>query len=180
MKRMKVIIPVLAAFLLVWSCSELSKLTKFDIPINDSVDIPVLPAALPNGQEFTKNINTNYQSALSANSVSKDFIDKITLKSFEFKIIIPDNGDFNFLNSIEISISSKELPKKIIAYKTVSSTDVGKVLMLDIDSNADLKEYVLAGEIVMHITLSTAKPTSTPYTLATSAVFNVDAKVLGF
>lgn len=144
------------------------------------MDLPVLPIAVNDIQKSTDSISTNYQSSFNANSVTRDFVDKITLKSLELKVSAPESGNLSFLKSMEVAISSKGLPAKKIAYKTVVPTDAGKTLLLDIDETTDLKEYILAGKIMMHITLSTVKPTSTPYTLTANAVFNVDAKILGF
>ena len=180
MRKGKLIIPVVGVFLLFLSCSEISKLTKFDMPVSNSMGLPALPMAVPEIKKNTDSISTNYQSSFSANKVSRDFIDKITLKSLTLKVSAPENGSLSFLKSIKVAISSKGLPVKEIAYKTSVPADAGKTLLLDVDKTTDLKEYVLAGKIVMHITLSTSKPTDAPYTLTADAVFNVDAKLLGF
>lgn len=180
MKNFKIYLLLSVSLLIFYGCKQLSKLTKFDLPLEKSVDLPEMPLAIPVPVELLDlpPLETEYETTLKQYGVSKDNVDIINIKKITMSLNSPEEIDFSYIKSIEVAISAGELPKKRIAYKTSIPENIGQIIEFDVDKSVDLKEYIFAGSVNLHITLSTLKPTPAQnITLLT--IFNVDAKILG-
>ncbi len=176
---MKKIIFVLFVAVLFTGCDKVSELTRFDIPISRSIDVPALATVLPTGHKATLTVSPNLGEELSKRSLSSDRIEEIVLKSLGLELTSPTTGDLTFLKSVTVEISAEGLEKKRIAYAENVPDNVGKTLTLAVE-NVDLKNYFLKESITLEVTLATDKVTTSIYSLKVNSVFTVDLKVLGF
>jgi len=179
---MKITKKILFVFLpaVVWlgSCEKLSELTQFDLTYHTEVTIP---ASIPVNVPFdivTPEITTNIEEEFESYNTHKDLIEEIALKELELTITDPADADFDFLNSIEVSIEADDLPEKTIAWKDNIPEDGLKSLTLDV-SGEDIKDYLFADSFKLKISTKTDQVLSEDVTIDVKTVFHVDAKILG-
>lgn len=178
MKKKKLFILIFISLFTLPGCKEISKLTKFDFPVSETFDIPASTALPILSSLSNSTVETNYQASFDQHNVSKNLVESITLKSLSITINSPENDDFSYLKSIEITMSADNLPDKKVAFKTSVPSNVGKTLVFDVNDTIDLKEYIFSGNIKLSIAATTTKSNSNENVTA-NAVFNVDAKILG-
>ena len=105
-------------------------------------------------------------------------IQEIKLKSLRLEITDPANGTFSFLNKVEIYISADGLPEKKIAWKENIPDSVGGTLDLE-TSNDDLKDYLIQDTYELKVRTTTDEILTRDYTVNITAVFRVNAEILG-
>ncbi len=160
-------------------CKEVKKLTQFDLPLSQTFTLPQAPIVLNDFQLPIPPITTDYQQTFEKYNIKNDLVEEVSLKSLKFNLDAPEEADFSFLSSLEVFIAAEGLPEKLIASKTNITDNVGRTLTLDVNSNLDLKEYILKNEITLKVKVTTDKTTSQDYTITTDAIFMVDALILG-
>jgi hypothetical protein len=158
------------------SCTKIiDKLTTFQFKREASFTIPAtstlgIPVSL-NSTEVT----TAYESEFSSNNTSVDRIEYIKIVGLNLEIENPPNGDFNFLKSVELAISSDGLPDKVIA----SRSDLGNEGLQKIELDAteeDLKPYLTQEKFTLKIEAVTDEITTQDYDLKTEATFEAKAE----
>ena len=179
MKRSFILI-LAAGFLLLLAgrCKKLDKLTQFDLTYHSEITIP---ASMPLGTPFnipTPPITTNSSEEFENNNTHKDLIQEVTLKSLHLEITDPANGTFSFLNKVEIYISADGLPEKKIAWKENIPDSVGGTLDLD-TTDDDLKDYLIQDTYELKVRTTTDEILTRDYTVNITAVFHVNAEILG-
>ncbi len=182
MKKQFLIIAAIA--LLTASCSLIDKLddlTKFDLPydtsfnIEASVDVP-----LPAGQTLsipTPPISTNSETQFEVNKTAKNLIEEIKLKKLSLTISAPEDGNFDFINSIDLYINAEGMDETKIA----SATDIpkgSKEINLTVN-DVDLTPYITGNEISFKATTVTGEIVTQNIDIDLHSVFHVDAKILG-
>ncbi len=91
----------------------------------------------------------------------------------------PEDGDFSFLNQIEIFITADGLPKEKVAFKYDIPNDIGKVLEMDLVPDLNLEQYIKKDEFTLDITIKTDKILLHDTDIRIDATFGIDAKILG-
>ncbi|MFA5047377.1 MAG: hypothetical protein WC542_15730 [Paludibacter sp.] len=175
----KILIPVSFVLSLLSSCSVISELTKFDLPLEHSVNIPkaIVISGIP-VDIYSTEIETNSDDFLKQNNINADLIDKITLRKMELIVSTPTYGNFNFTDSIEISILSDSLPEIRIASLDEIQADAGGTLKLIVDP-IDVKQYILKKKIKLKIKMSVNEGIPTDYIVDLKPTFLIDLKVIG-
>ncbi len=159
-------------------CKKLDKLTQFDLTYHSEITIPAgIPVATPFNIP-TPPITTNTSEEFENNNTHKDLIQEVTLKSLHLEITDPANGTFSFLNKVEIYISAHGLPEKKIAWKENIPDSVGGTLDLE-TSNDDLKDYLIQDTYELKVRTTTDEILTRDYTVNITAVFRVNAEILG-
>ncbi len=159
-------------------CKKLDKLTQFDLTYHSEITIPAgIPVATPFNIP-TPPITTNTSEEFENNNTHKDLIQEIKLKSLRLEITDPANGTFSFLNKVEIYISADGLPEKKIAWKENIPDSVGGTLDLE-TSNDDLKDYLIQDTYELKVRTTTDEILTRDYTVNITAVFRVNAEILG-
>ncbi len=177
-KKLKYLFITSLIFFLQTGCEKINQLTVFDMDYNTQVTIEsVVGINLP-FNIATPNITTNSESSFEVNDTRKNLIEEITLKELKLQISFPDDGDFSFLKSIKIYISSGDLEEKLIAWKESIDFGAGNTLVLETSAN-DLQEYIKNDQIALRVNVVTDKLLLTDYTIDINSVFRIDAKILG-
>ncbi len=175
---MKKILILFCAFVALTSCDKLDELTKFNIDYNTNVVIEsAVNVNLPFSVE-SPNVETNSESKFEVNDTRKDLIEEIRLESLQLTITTPDDGDFTFLESIEVYISAEELEDVKIASITEVPDTVGNVIELE-TSDINLEEYIKKDSFVLKLETVTDKVITEDHHIDVDTVFFVDAKIFG-
>lgn len=166
------------------SCSffdKLDELTQFDLPYDTSFNIEAsADVPIPVGQTIeipTPPITTNYEEKFEINKTAKNLIEEITLKQMTLQITTPEDGNFDFIQSIELYIKADGLDEVKIA----SATDIEKgASVIDLTvSDTDLTPYLTGDEISFRAKAVTGAQVSQDIDIDLNSVFHVDAKILG-
>ncbi|NQU86753.1 MAG: hypothetical protein HQ541_13430 [Mariniphaga sp.] len=177
-QKLKYLFVISLILFLQTGCEKINQLTVFDLDYNSQVAIEsVIGINLP-FYLATPNITTNSQSSFEVNDTRKDLIEEATLKELKLQVSVPDDGDFSFLESIKIYISSKNLEEKLITGNETVDPEAGNILILE-TSNHDLQEYIKNDQIALRINTITDKLLLTDYTIDINSIFTIDAKILG-
>lgn len=169
---------LLLAALALTSCEQAAKLTQFDIPINETIDIPTLQTTFPDGKVYPMTLTPNIESELTSRGFSTDFLQQIVLKNLKIELTSPTGADLSFLKSVNVYISATGLSKELIASAATIPDNVGTSLTLT-TNNINLKDYFLKDKLQLELNFATDKTTAETYSVKIDAIFMVDVKVLG-
>jgi len=175
-KRIPFIVLITVVFL--GACELLSSLTEFDLPYETTVTIPMTLATETPLDIATPAISTGIEAAVEKYETGVDLIDEITLSSLTLTVTAPDTGDFGFLSSIEIFIAADSLNEVQLAFDTDISPDATAVLALE-TSTQDLQEYIKSDSFSLRFRVISDEAVLEEQEITMSAVFHVDAKILG-
>lgn len=176
--KMKKILVLFSAFMAFTSCDKLDDLTKFDMEFDTSV---VIESAVNVNLPFSvqsPDVETNSESEFEINDTRKDLIEDIRLKELKLIITTPDDGDFTFLESLEVFISAEGLEDVKIA----SITDVPDTVdnTIDLETfDVDIKDYIKKDTFSLKLETVTDKVITEDHHIDVETVFFVDAKILG-
>ncbi|MBT3384394.1 MAG: hypothetical protein HN778_03045 [Prolixibacteraceae bacterium] len=159
-------------------CEKINQLTVFDLDYDSQVVIESLIGINLPFNLATPEIETNSESSFEINDTRKDLIEEVTLKQIKLEISDPIDGDFSFLESIKIYISSENLEEKLIAWNEAVDPEAGNIIILE-TSNDDLQEYVKNDQIALRVNAVTDKLLLTDYTIDINSIFTIDARILG-
>jgi hypothetical protein len=157
-------------------CKALKELTTFYITYAENVTIAKSTMVDLPIDIATPDIVTNSEATFSANNTRKDLIDEIKLRQAKLIVTIPAGGDFSFLKSVALYISSANQAETKIAWRDDIPDDVGNELVLLV-SDADLKEYIKADKYKLRIKALTDKLTSQDYTVRIETEFAVKGRL---
>lgn len=160
------------------SCTKVDELTKFHLKYSESTTIPaMLNINLP-FDIYTPNIETNIDQELEIRNSHKDRVEGIHIEELELSITNPSNATFDFLKSIEVTLSVDGLTDIVIAHKENIKDNVGSSISLEVN-NVELKNYILSDIVKLKIKVVTDKITTQKYDIDVYTDFFVDAKILG-
>lgn len=170
---------ILLVFILaIFGCQKIDELTQFEM---DFTEIVVIPSSIGINLPFninTPDVETNSESTFAVNDTRKDLIEEIKLKSFILTLKSPTNADFSFLESISVYISADGLSEVKIAWENNVTSDIEKVLNLEI-TDLDLKDYIMKDDFNLRLNTVTDELIMSDYTISIKSVFFVDAEILG-
>lgn len=179
MKHMKLhFFTIITLLFFVSSCDKIDELTKFDITYNQEIVIPSTSIINLPFSIFTPETSTNSESTFSNNNTNRDLIEDIRLTDLVLEINSPGDGNFNFLNSIEIYMSSENLPEIKIAWKENIGNNSSSVLNLD-TLDEDIKDYIKKDTYTLRVETVSDETIREDYNINIESVFFVDAKILG-
>ncbi len=169
---------IVCAALLFSSCEKIDELTKFEMEFTESFTVQAgTPLDLPFAIS-TPEINTDYQSVYEQYDTRADRIEEITLKEIQLTVSSPSSGSFNFLESVEVSISSEgEEPQSIAERKDIPN-DESSVLELE-TSQVNIKDYLSVDRFTLSTSTVCDELLAEDYIIDVKCVFFVDARVLG-
>lgn len=180
MKRLTLLLLLVSTMLIVpvMACKKASKLTQFEMKysttavIESSIGIN-LPINI-----LTPPVQTNSEQTFSNENTRADLLEKVALTSCVLKIKSPSNGNFSFLNAIEVFISADGLQDVKLAGKTNIPDNQGNELVLE-TTGEDVKEFLKKSVFSLRLKTTTDQVITQDYEIAIDAVFFVDAKILG-
>jgi hypothetical protein len=171
------ILPLLL-LVVIASCDKLDELTMFDLDYTtqytiESSTILDLPFSV-----ITPEVTTNSESEFENNDTRSDLVESIVLTNLTLTLISPQEGNFNFLNEIEVFIQADNLPEVLIASRVAIPEDGSSQLTLD-TTGEELKEYIKKDSYTLKVTTVTDSNINQDHTIDIRTVFAVDAKILG-
>jgi hypothetical protein len=175
LKKIKTIFAFIGIILLSASCD---KLTQFDMEYDSSVVIQSNTGINLPFNVYSPDIETNSESTFEINDTRKDLIETVILKSLVLNITSPNNGDFSFLESVEIFINADGLSEEKIAGKTNIPESIGAELTLE-TTGIDIQEYIKADNFQLRLNTVTDEIITSDHHIDLHSVFFVDAKILG-
>lgn len=89
----------------------------------------------------TPDMETNYEGEFEANDTRKENIDQLKLTKLKLEITDPTDYTFSWLESVEIYISSDNLPERLVASKTYIADNVGNSIVCETE-DVNLGEYI--------------------------------------
>ncbi len=160
MKKM-MILSVIAISAVFASCNKVTQLANInvDIPYNQQVSVPQIPGAIygiplpPGGATLNfpaVPVATNSQDYIAQNKTSIEKVVNVYLKSLAIQILSPANQNFDFLDNIQVYISSKSQPERIIA----DQYNIPKgqtTLNLATSTDVNLKNYFIEDTIYFRL-----------------------------
>ena len=161
---------VFAIFVVFISCKKqkefsVTNSSTFTIPSSSSIiNLPM--------QITTPQTTSNIETKVNNEGSSSKLIEKVTLTSLNLIINAPSNGNFNFLNSIEIYLSSPNQSEILVASKYDIPEDNLTTLVLNTEST-DLKEYVKEKELTLRTKIITDKVVSYDLTITAEQIYFV-------
>lgn len=172
MKNTLITTLLLVSFLSFISCK---KQKEFTVSNSSSFTIPSsnAPITLPI-EVSTPETTSNVQTKVDSEGSSSKLIESVILSELNLTITNPSNGNFNFLNSIEIYLSSPNQPEILAAWQYDIPEDNATALKLT-TSNTNLKEYLKESGLTLRTRVVTDKLVS--YNLTIKADQNYFVKV---
>jgi len=159
-------------------CEKIDELTQFDVDLESMITIQAgTPLDLPINI-LTPDIETDYEAVYSAYDTRADRIEEVQLSSLTLEIISPESGNFNFLESIDLSMQAGDDEAESIAYKTSIADDNAITLELE-TSSANLKDYLSIDNFKLKLNCITDEILTADHDIKVKMKFFVDARVLG-
>jgi hypothetical protein len=158
------------------SCRK-NKLKEFDLDYSQQFTIPGTTAVLNLPfNVVTPETTTNTESEYSNQNTSSKLIDEVTLSRLSFDVKSPAGMNFDFLNSIEIYISSYGYDEVLVASKYNIPQNGSTHLDLDV-VNVDLKDYLAASSYKLRVKTVTDKNVTSDMTVQANETFHIKAKL---
>lgn len=163
---------------LVGSCDKIDELTKFDVEYTTSFTVPSsslidLPLDIT-----TPETTTNSESTFENNDTRSDLVESVKLTELRLDLITPSDGDFNFLNEIEIYITADDLPEVLIASRVDIPANNSRSIELEVE-NTELKEYIKKETYTLRTRTLTDETINGDHQIDVFTKFRVDAEILG-
>ena len=177
---MKISSSIILVLIIIFNgCKIIDELTHFDIDYNYTFTLPAYGGInLDNLNIESNNLENDTESTFEINDTRKDLVERATLKKFNVTILEPTDGNFAFLDKIEIFVKTESLEEKLIAWKDNIPSDVGNYLKLE-TTNSDLKKYLTSDAIRVRLKTTSSKPLTEDLLLDLKSTVEVDAKILG-
>ena len=176
MKNFSLKILVLMMISLSFNSCKKNRFTQFRINYEMVVEIPSSTGINLPFNIFTPETKTNSEAQFEVNNTRKDLIEQIILEGLELEINSPNNGNFNFLKSVELYISAEGLDDQKIAFKENLGNDNVRTIILE-TTNIDVQEYIKKDNFSLKLTTVTDEVTTSDYEIIIKSSFFIDAKL---
>ena len=177
---MKHFIKIIILFCLIsnlYSCKKISKLKEFDLNYSEEIVIPAnstlvnIPFELDSRETIT-NTSAEYENE----GTSAKLIESVVLSKLVFTIQSPSSGNYDFLNSIEIYLSSPNNTEVLIASKY--NIPESGLTQLDMDvCETNLKEFLKDETYKLRVKTTTDKTLFSDMTIKADQTFHVRARL---
>ena len=173
---MKKILITLAIIGLFASCSKvLDQLTTFKFTRDASFTLPKTATAGVPINLNTPDIETLFEKEFSNNNSSVDKAEFIKVTALKLQVTNPASANFNFLKSVELSLSADGLPDMVIGSKNDIQNDNIQELSLDVNS-ADVKQYLTLDKYKLKIIAEVDELITQDYDVKAITTFEVKLK----
>lgn len=159
------------------TCKKIRKLKEFDLNYSEEIVIPAnstivnLPFNI-NSPETTTNSSAEYKNE----GTSGKLVESVVLSKLVFTIQSPASGNFNFLNSIEIYLSSPNNTEILVASKyNIPETGLTQLYM-DV-STSNLKNFLQDESYNLRVKTTTDQTITSDMTIRSAETFHVKARL---
>ncbi|MCB2406594.1 hypothetical protein [Hymenobacter lucidus] len=174
---MKKILLLAPLFLLlgIMSCKKINELLTFNIDYSQNIKIPAspvvtVPVILP------VPVTTNAEQTFKNNNTSADLVKDVTLTKFTLTITDPAASNFDFLNSISISIGTDQ--NDIVPLASLAQVPKGVTSIELTPSGAKLDKYLKASSYTLHTQATVNSTIGKEVTVKADSRFKVTADPL--
>jgi hypothetical protein len=180
---------ILIAFSLViiaTGCKKIKRLADIhvDIPYNTQVSVPKidgdpgtpLPVSVPISFPAVA-VATDSKEQLSKYGTAANLVVTVYLKSLALQIQPPTSGNFNFLDNVQVYLSAKNLPEKLVAFQTNIPKGTS-TLNLGTNTEVNLKDYFLQDTIYLRLNASINAIPPSGVKLDVNSIFHMIANPL--
>ncbi len=172
MKKSLLLIP-LALLLIFTGCKTIQQLLTFYIDDSQTVHIPASPTAITMISLPPVSVSTQSDAKFKNNNTSANLVKDITLNKLTLTITDPTAQNFNFLQKIEIDISTNANDQIRLAYLDVIPQNVSSI---DLNlTDAKLDSYVKASSYTLTTKVQTNQPLAKDVTMRVDTRFKVTA-----
>ena len=146
-----------AMLLSVAACNKIKYLANInaDLPYSKAFQAPKFDTGVhipPAGITFSlpvQAIETNSKEALALYNTTPENIISVRMNKFVQRVTEPQDASLDFFDSINVYLSGRGLPEKLVAYKYDIPPGLSKMDLQYVDDN--LKDYFLADTVFMRI-----------------------------
>jgi hypothetical protein len=189
MKMRKItVLAGLLFFVFAMACNKVRQLANInvDIPYSTTINIPgtAVDAGLPFPPQGISlpfpafPIATNSKQQLAQNNTIAEKVIEADLKTLSLTIVSPPDLTFDFVDSVRLYISAKNLPEQLVAYEYNIPKGL-HTLNLTTNTNVNLKDYFLQDTMYFRFyTHINSLPPKTDGQLNVAAVMHVLANPL--
>lgn len=159
------------------SCEKANELTQFDV---DFTSAAIIPATINIGIPFeigTPAIDSEAKSEVENNNTNIDLVESFKLTELKIDIITPDDGNFNFLESIKVLVSAEGLDDTEIAANTSVSQDSVRSISLEV-TDTELLDFLKEEKFELKVQVTTDETIGEDHSIEVYTKFRVDAKLL--
>ena len=143
--------------------------TYFTISSTTVVNLPVSVS--------TPEVETESESTFAHHNTRADLIERIWLRRATLRVESPSNGDFSFIERLDVYLRAEGLPEILVAWAHDIPAGEDEI---DIDViEDDLRAYLLAERFTIRTETTTDEVITQNYQIECETDFMVDAKVLG-
>ncbi|WP_375418963.1 hypothetical protein [uncultured Hymenobacter sp.] len=156
------------------SCKKALELITFQISDSSTVTVPPAPLGsymLP-GIAVTSTSTNTYQ----VNNTNADYVQDVTLDQLTLSIEAPAGQNFNFLQSISISIASDAAGSDKVLIASLSSVPQGVTTINLTPTDSKLDKFLRNGSYSLITSAALKQSVTQPIRLRTDARYNVRAR----
>ncbi|WP_114782850.1 hypothetical protein [Botryobacter ruber] len=178
MNKISLVMVVALLALLGASCKKFSNLLTFYINHEESIYVPAT-VALPIGGILPVSpvpVTTNSKDTFKNNKTSADLVKDVSLDRLVLTITDPQQQTFDFLQSIEIYITTDGNDEVLLAHLNQIPANATSLTL--ISSNAKLDKYIKADTYTIRTKATLAKPLAKDTTIKAAMRFKVTADPL--
>ncbi|MDP3567471.1 hypothetical protein [Sediminibacterium sp.] len=177
MKRLVGIGVFILLLSIIGSCKKIRKLKEFDLMYTEDIIIPANNTVLTVPFDIvTPEQTTNTEAEYDNQGTSSKLVEEVKLTKLLFSIKSPTSSNFDFLNSVEIFLSSPNNTEILVASKyNIPETGL-KQLEMEVSSE-NLKNILQDESYNLRVKTVTDKTIFSDITVTTNATFHVKARV---
>ena len=173
MKKNLLLLPFVALLLLV-GCKKVDQLLTFNVDVSQSTTIPVI--IVGSGPVSAAPVTTNSADSFKNNKTTKDKVKDVYLSKMTLTITDPPSLTFDFLDKVQIFISTNANNKILLAQLDNVPRGVTTVSLVPTTSRLD--EYLKSDTYTLDAIYTSNKFIPQPFTVRSNATFKVTADPL--
>ncbi|WP_035567260.1 hypothetical protein [Hymenobacter sp. IS2118] len=173
MKKILLLAPLVLLLVFV-GCKKIDKLLTFNVDVSQSVTIPII---LPGtGPVSADPVVTNSANSFRNNKTTTDKVKNVSLDRMTLTITDPAGANFNFLDKVDVYISTNANNKILLAQQTNVPKEVNTIML--VPTTARLDEYLKSETYTLDAIYTSNKLIARPFTVRSDATFKVTADPL--
>jgi hypothetical protein len=177
MKKLVVLTLIILVVSLFTTCNKLRKIKEFDLNYTEDIIIPSNNTILSVPFDIiTPEQTTNTAAEYDNQGTTNKLVEQVTLTKLIFSMKSPSSANFDFLNSIEIFLSSPNNSEILVASKYNIPESGLKLIEMDLTSN-NLKNFLQDASYNLRLKTVTDQTIFNDVTVTTNATFHVKARI---
>jgi hypothetical protein len=159
------------------SCKKIGKLKEFDLRYTHEVTIPSSSSLISLPIDIrTPETTTDTKEDYKNEGTTSKLIERVTLTDLTLTVKAPSNGNFDFLNSIDIYLASPNHEEVLVASKYNIPEDGLTSLSLDA-RDLDLKGFLQDDTFSLRFKITTDRAVAYDLTIQSEETFRVKARI---